>query len=187
MDNAQARMARGITWDRSGRSIKRRLAPSGVVRPPKKRGRPLKEKLANKPTQLYRFYDDSSALLYVGISLSIAARLAGHKCQGWYLEIKNITVEVFPARQEAKEAEDAAIKAENPKYNIVGRDSAPVVTSDEWTARELIAYTLTTAERHRNQWWHEEMQKLLSMRPSEIVKGHRGLRKPMWIRKMGRV
>ena len=68
-------------------------------------------------TALYRHFDASGNLLYVGISLSIVARLIRHKASPWFPEIRNITITWFDSHEAAVAAEQAAIKAEKPKYN----------------------------------------------------------------------
>lgn len=69
-------------------------------------------------TALYRHYDSAGRLLYIGISLSAAARLAQH-VQGseWARDIASMTVEQWPTRAAAAEAERAAIQAERPMWN----------------------------------------------------------------------
>jgi hypothetical protein len=71
------------------------------------------------PTELYRHYDASGALLYVGISLSAIERLRQHRATAeWFDQIARIDVEVFPSRKEAVAAERHAVRTEKPKYNI---------------------------------------------------------------------
>jgi hypothetical protein len=77
----------------------------------------------NRPTiDLYRHWDDSGNLLYVGISLNAAARASQHaKDKTWWPEVATITVEHLGciSRSGAESIEAAAIKAENPRYNVV--------------------------------------------------------------------
>lgn len=70
-------------------------------------------------TQLYRHFNESGELLYVGISLSTVSRLAQHRnASHWFAEIASITVETFPTRIGALEAERKAILEENPIHNL---------------------------------------------------------------------
>lgn len=69
-------------------------------------------------TVLYRHWKGDE-LLYVGISISVLNRIAGHKKSSWFREIDRITLERYPSKPEALEAEKEAIKSENPKYNVV--------------------------------------------------------------------
>lgn len=69
-------------------------------------------------TELYRHYDVNNNLLYVGISLSTAARLSTHKnTSAWFEKITTIRIERFATRQEAIEAEEKTIRNEKPLYN----------------------------------------------------------------------
>lgn len=84
---------------------------------------------------LYRFWGTSGQLLYIGITLDPGARWKTHsKDKPWWLEVVNITVEVYPSRSAVLDAERAAIIAERPRYNIVhnhsGNDGVPTVQLD---------------------------------------------------------
>jgi predicted DNA-binding transcriptional regulator AlpA len=71
------------------------------------------------PTQLYRHYDSSGTLLYVGISLSAAGRLSQHKQEAvWFDQITRIDVEMCASREEAIAKELLAIRLENPVHNL---------------------------------------------------------------------
>ncbi|HEX2380091.1 MAG TPA: integrase arm-type DNA-binding domain-containing protein [Methyloceanibacter sp.] len=70
---------------------------------------------------LYRAYDPTGDLLYVGISLEPLSRLRKHK-QGtaeWRHLVFRILIEPFATRKEALAAEDFAIKTEPPKFNVI--------------------------------------------------------------------
>lgn len=78
-------------------------------------------------SELYRHFDEHGALLYVGISLSSAARLAQHKDHSqWFKEIKRVEIERYADRQMALLAEQEAIKKEQPKYNIRHKKVEPI-------------------------------------------------------------
>ena len=67
---------------------------------------------------LYRHFDERGKLLYVGVSLSAIQRLAQHKHHShWFNSIEKITIEQFPSREEALDAEKIAIQKEGPLHN----------------------------------------------------------------------
>lgn len=71
------------------------------------------------PTALYRHFDSSGALLYVGISLSAINRLSQHMdASHWSEQITRVSIEWLPSRKAALEAEELAITAENPLHNL---------------------------------------------------------------------
>jgi hypothetical protein len=71
-------------------------------------------------TALYRHWDSGGVLLYVGISLSAAARLGQHmRDSGWNDEIAKVGIEYHENRQLAMDAEAVAIRAESPVWNKV--------------------------------------------------------------------
>lgn len=76
-------------------------------------------------TALYRHFDETGALLYVGISLSPIHRMLSHERSRWAQTIKTVTIEWFSSRQEARDAELAAILAEGPLHNIDGQPGLP--------------------------------------------------------------
>jgi hypothetical protein len=71
-------------------------------------------------TDLYRAYGPDGSLLYVGISISALARAAQHSKESqWFSSLNTLKVQKFRTREEAMEAERAAIISERPKFNII--------------------------------------------------------------------
>lgn len=69
-------------------------------------------------TALYRICGEAGELLYIGMTGSLRARWEDHASkQPWWDELRSLTVEWYGSREEADDAERAAIKAETPKYN----------------------------------------------------------------------
>ncbi len=88
----------------------------------------------NRTQHLYRHFDEWYNLLYVGIYLSTVQRLSQHKGQShWFNSIQKITIEQFPSRHEALEAERSAIQKEEPLHNLALNHSHPplLVTKDK--------------------------------------------------------
>src|SRR6516165_2240870 len=101
--------------------------------------------------QLYRHFDGNGQLLYVGISLSTVSRLSQHRHgSDWFAEIRNVTIEDFPTREAAVAAEQAAIAAEKPRYNLLlckppktkARPPAAPTPDQIRAARKLLGMTL---------------------------------------------
>lgn len=71
-------------------------------------------------TALYRFWDITDVLLYVGITRDPPARFGQHgKDKSWWRDVARIDLEWHPSRNAAEVAEKAAIEDEKPLYNIV--------------------------------------------------------------------
>ena len=69
---------------------------------------------------LYRHYDPSGDLLYVGISLEPLRRQKRHSEQAaWRNMICQIVIEPFAKREDALAAEQLAIRTEFPRFNGV--------------------------------------------------------------------
>jgi hypothetical protein len=77
----------------------------------------------DEPTALYRLFSPDM-LLYVGISDNPIARFKQHaKKQAWWPEVTRKTIQWYPSRDDAAEAELAAIRDELPKFNVAGSPS----------------------------------------------------------------
>ena len=69
---------------------------------------------------IYRHFNSSGVLLYLGISCRPLLRTSEHqKGSRWFDEIANITIEKCATRLEAEQKERQYIKAECPIYNVV--------------------------------------------------------------------
>jgi predicted GIY-YIG superfamily endonuclease len=80
------------------------------------------------PCTLYRFYDSKGNLLYVGIADVWLNRLHQHRHTArWFRHISMLKLEHFSSRRDARAAENEAIEAEKPLYNIVNY-AYPVAT-----------------------------------------------------------
>lgn len=76
------------------------------------------------PTALF---GDGDVLLYIGISGEFGRRWHRHsKTKPWWTEGRRATLEWHATREDARAAEEAAIKGEHPKHNMV--HNRPVLT-----------------------------------------------------------
>jgi excinuclease UvrABC nuclease subunit len=90
-------------------------------------------------TALYRHFDASGTLLYVGISLNAFQRLAQHRADShWFSQITRVEIEWLDSRSLALEAEANAITRELPRFNVQ-RARLPKDAT-------VIAFPRTTAE-----------------------------------------
>lgn len=94
------------------------------------------------PTTLYRAYDASDKLLYIGIATNWARRWTQHfERSPWYTAVARITLETHPTRRAAYEAEREACENEHPLHNIehTDRDTRPMrQPSRERPARYMV-------------------------------------------------
>lgn len=75
--------------------------------------------LSQKPHALYRFFDRTDAVLYIGITLDFPVRMTSHRREKpWWTLVEHITIEHFDTREEALAAETEAIRTEKPLYNV---------------------------------------------------------------------
>lgn len=99
------------------------------------------------PTTLYRLFDAAGDLLYVGISTRPMQRVREHsKGQTWWTEVASQTFEHFPTRPEAATAELAAIRTENPRYNVAGAKVSPMQAQRERSWKRLLTLKPSCAD-----------------------------------------
>lgn len=71
---------------------------------------------------LYRMFNKSDELLYVGLTNDPKGRTKSHgKQRPWFDEVDHITVTTYPSREELAYAEQVAIRTEHPRYNVALR------------------------------------------------------------------
>lgn len=69
-------------------------------------------------TAVYRIRGEADELLYIGMTGDLRVRWDDHAAkQPWWDELRSMTVDWYDSREEADDAERAAIEAETPKYN----------------------------------------------------------------------
>lgn len=68
---------------------------------------------------LYRFFDQSGALLYVGRTINAQSRWRSHeRTKEWFASVATVTREVYLSAEDLDLAERQAITTENPRHNI---------------------------------------------------------------------
>ena len=76
------------------------------------------------PTHLYRLYDQSCRLLYVGITSRSPQQRIGehHSTKAWWPDVNDslTTIRTYQTRDEAAKAERTAIRTECPRHNKSG-------------------------------------------------------------------
>jgi hypothetical protein len=69
-------------------------------------------------TYLYRLYNSSGNLLYLGITGNLDQRFTAHRAiKPWWLEVEEIVIKSYPDRSSAENAERLAILNDHPQYN----------------------------------------------------------------------
>lgn len=89
--------------------------------------------VSGEVTYLYRYYGiygrDADYLLYVGITNHITRRAGQHEeDKAWFSAVRRSTIQSYPSREAALEAERLAIKVEHPVHNIAHNGARPART-----------------------------------------------------------
>lgn len=75
-----------------------------------------------KPHALYRIWSGDNRLLYVGCSCHPLGRIMAHsRITAWATDIHSVSLEWFDDKASARAAEQTAIEAELPEWNVHGR------------------------------------------------------------------
>lgn len=71
---------------------------------------------------MYRVFDETGRLIYVGQSKNLPNRVREHRSQSWWWEplVTRVQVELHPTAEAAKAAEKTAIQEETPVFNSMG-------------------------------------------------------------------
>lgn len=76
-------------------------------------------RISSRPHDVYKAYDTSGALLYVGISVNVFTRLREHKYYArWYRAAHRIEVTQYTNRLAARIEEARCIDEDSPMFNV---------------------------------------------------------------------
>lgn len=77
--------------------------------------------ITERPTAVYRFFDDDEHLLYVGITFNLGGRFRAHeRSSEWWPHQRSVRIVWRDTRAEALAEESAAIRTEKPIFNVAG-------------------------------------------------------------------
>lgn len=108
------------------------------------------------PVFLYRIRDRAGALLYVGITGNVSLRIGKHATtKSWWGQVADVEVEMFSGRAAAMIAEEAAIKAESPRYYIMHSDINEPAEPKRVSGDPMRTYTATATRE--GGWWVVEV------------------------------
>lgn len=85
------------------------------------------------PVSVYRLFDETGVLLYVGIANNPERRWRQHRREkSWWSAVTRIEIHEHPTRREAERAEAFVIRIETPAYNIQGHPFLQNWTEERW-------------------------------------------------------
>jgi hypothetical protein len=114
---------------------------------------------------LYRHFDKSGALLYVGISLNALNRLGQHKDHAhWFCQIARVEIENYPTRETAREAEKKAISSENPLHNLY----RPTVKEQKAACQQSKGDLIKRIVQFNPTYSPEDVASILGMQRKEV-------------------
>lgn len=141
---------------------------------------------------LYRQYDNEGTLLYIGCAGSLAARSSQHERQSpWFKLVRTISVEHFDNIREAKSAEQKAIAAEGPlfnvQHNIDRRGSDAVSVNGHKLGRKTaFPYTIEEAEAILREYYGPKPMAEVQAFAEMMLRQEAGTIKPHWVKMLAR-
>lgn len=79
--------------------------------------------MAERPGYVYRCFDDSGRLIYVGSSVNVEQRMAHHRAMSWWhSQVVRVDCQEFCTIDLARAAETLAIRSESPRWNVRDRE-----------------------------------------------------------------
>lgn len=98
---------------------------------------------------VYRCFDATGQLLYVGCSNDPQSRLNDHRrSKSWWPDVARTQTVAYPSRDQALDAEALAIRAETPLHNVYGAGRR---------RREVSAIYRRPAGRHARTRWKSNL------------------------------
>lgn len=92
----------------------------------------------NRPHVVYRAFDEYGLLLYIGCTMDLEQRLTQHRFKAsWHQFMARHTVETYPNRAAARDAEQAAIETEGAFFNSTFADVGRSQSNRAAAGREL--------------------------------------------------
>lgn len=113
------------------------------------------EALRNCPTTLYRIYDATDTLLYVGITENLEQRMREHRMTKSWARDEPARVEtvLYPNRDATWWAERRAIETETPKYNQQSRSTKTRTVAAKLSDEEYCALREEAEQEERPVPW----------------------------------
>lgn len=110
-----------------------------------------------RPQALYRFYDATDALLYIGITNHLSRRFGQHEGEKtWFGQVARVTIEHHPDRPAVLAAEKAAIQREKPRHNVHHNERRPAQPT-KGTGRWYFETHRTGHPRTVDLWLYPEL------------------------------
>ena len=117
---------------------------------------------------VYRIFDKTGRLIYVGCSYNPEVRINTHRTQMWWGDqIHRIKLTVHPNKRAGHHAEKLAIHSEHPRWNVSGRWAHRA----SWTSEDFADYIKAAAgapEPSGFRWERiEQSKQLMALRIAE--------------------
>jgi predicted GIY-YIG superfamily endonuclease len=104
---------------------------------------------------VYRLYDESGRLLYIGSTGNARRRQYEHSCESWWWpQVARIRVQMFGTREAAQAAERAAVSVEAPAFNVWWTGGNHEEMRSRMTKRDRVMHRAWQNRPHdAAPWW----------------------------------
>lgn len=124
-------------------------------------------RLPNYPV-VYRVYDKTDRLIYVGASRSVVDRMVVHKANTWWFElVARVEFDPHPTMEAAFAAESVAIQEMQPAFNVRDNPGGPFMTvADAKLARR---WHQQPGHYFPSFQWHDRINRVLDLEASRAA------------------
>lgn len=116
---------------------------------------------------VYRCYDAAGVLLYIGSTINVDQRMEAHLGTSFWRErVARVRIQIASDELAARRMEAAAIRAENPRFNLIHRRPRSQWTGDDYRdvltalrAKPATDYTrarITSLTRENSHRWEAQ-------------------------------
>jgi predicted GIY-YIG superfamily endonuclease len=105
---------------------------------------------------VYRVFDDTDRLIYVGASGDPFRRLDQHHTSSWWAyQLARVSMRVYPDKDAARIHEAASIGAEHPRWNRLGLPPRATWTRENYEDH-IVSGIAARVRWYESQLWREE-------------------------------
>lgn len=106
---------------------------------------------------VYRCYDESGRLVYVGATRSVFARMESHRAKSWWAPtVARVTAKVYPSKVAALAAERAVIAEELPRWNTRGKWAS----RSKWSEQDYVDYIHAYQGSTGSMWVRDHLDRV---------------------------
>lgn len=106
---------------------------------------------------VYRCYDETNRLLYVGATKNVFARVEAHRAKSWWAPtVARVAAEAHPSKVAALAVEREAIASELPRWNTRGKWASRA----QWSEQDYLDYIRAYQGSAGSMWVRDHLERV---------------------------